>query len=359
MGGQIEKDIKEIVADENIPWEKLDGRTVLVTGATGLLGKLTVKVLIQLREYKDVSVHVIANVRNKEKAETIFKEEIERYSEPECMVSDVRCISEISESIDYIIHAAGETASRAFVERPVEVAETALFGTDNLLQIARDKHIKNMVFLSTMEVYGTPDDDEKIYEDRILPVNPSLVRNSYPISKIACESLCISYGKEYRVPVDIIRLTQTFGAGVDIESDNRVFAEFARNAVQGKDIVLKTAGETKRSYLYTTDAVRGILTVLLRKKDDNSYSTTEIYNAANEDTYCSIAEMAKLVITSEGSDTAKVILNAEKDDKSGYAPTLCMNLSSDKLRGLGWKATIGLEEMYRRLCVDMREHSSE
>lgn len=355
MNNLLEEDIEEILSDDNIMWDKLRGKTVLVTGATGLIGKLIVKSLLKLRDRKNISCGVIAAVRNEGKARLIFEKEIREYGQPALVVSDIKEIEEIEGQLGFIIHAASETSSRAFVERPVEVTETAIKGTDNLLRIGKNKSVEGMLFLSTMEVYGTPQDDRKITEEQVLPVVTSVVRNSYPIGKIAAESLCVSYASEYRLPVDIIRLTQTFGAGVEY-SDMRVFAEFARCAIEGHDIVLKTKGETKRSYLYTSDAVRAIFTVLLRNREGAEKHKCEIYNAANENTYCSIAEMAKLVAEISGEKAIQVRHEIAEDvGKMGYAPTLCMNLDAGKLQKLGWTPKIDLAEMYQRLCNGMRE----
>ena len=162
-----------------------------------------------------------------------------------------------------------------------------------------------------------------------------------------CENLCVSYMKEYGIPVKIIRLTQTFGPGVTYD-DGRVFAEFARCAIEQRNIVLKTKGETKRNYLYTADAVSAIFTVLLKGKSG------EAYNAANEETYCSIYEMAQMVANMCGNEQISVEIE-EKDsvEKLGYAPTLKMNLDTSKLRAIGWKPGTKLEEMFKMLIKDM------
>lgn len=348
MKDVIREDIAAILCDRNIPWERLEGRDVLITGATGLLGSLLVRTLLVLTEEKGIHCRVHALVRSKEKAEMIFSE---IHSDAlDFIVSDIRKFFEYKGNIDYIVHAASETASRNFIECPVEVLETAICGTENILHLARGKGIKGMVFLSTMEVYGTPQTDERITEERTLEIRSQDVRSSYPSGKIACESLCVSYAKEYEVPVNVLRLTQTFGAGVD-HNDSRVFAEFARCAMERKDIVLRTEGQTKRSYLYTSDAVRAILLLLLRDDVGNG----QIFNAANEETYCSIAEMAQLVLNVCGNGEQTVRFEPEeKAEKFSYAPTLCMNLDTAKLRTLGWEPQIGLEEMYRRMCEGMR-----
>ncbi|MBQ7201174.1 MAG: NAD(P)-dependent oxidoreductase [Eubacterium sp.] len=364
MTGIYREDIERILADPGILWDKLAGCGILVTGATGLLGELIVKTLVALREKEDMDFRIYALARNREKIEHVYSDYCIAYCDDDkeepvfgqekpyihFICSDIRDFTDFVGQIDYIIHAASETSSRAFIEQPVEVEETAIIGTRNLLHIDREKHVKCMLFLSTMEVYGTPQTDEKISEDRVLEAKPGEVRGSYPIGKIACESLCTGYAGEYGVPVSVLRLTQTFGAGV-VYDDGRVFAEFARCVIEGRDIRLKTKGETRRNYLYTTDAIRCMLMVLLSDR----VNPGEVYNVANEDTYCSIAEMAELVAECFGENKIRVVFDIDSDaEKMGYAPTLCMNLDTSKIRALGWHPEVSMEEMYRRMIEYMR-----
>ena len=203
---------------------------------------------------------------------------------------------------------------------------TALKGTENILELAKAKKVSGMVYLSSMEVYGHPEKGHKVTEDEIGALSPLDIRNSYPISKIQCESLCFAYAKEYGVPAMSIRLTQTFGPGVNY-NDGRVFAEFARCVIEKRDIVLKTKGETERSYLYTADAATAILTVLLKGEPGQAY------NAANEDTYCSIAQMAEMVAKQGG---VKVRYDIQDEVGNGYPKALYMDLDTEKLKALGW-----------------------
>jgi nucleoside-diphosphate-sugar epimerase len=249
--------------------------------------------------------------------------------------------------IDYMIHGASITSSKLFVEKPVETVMTALLGTQNILELARVNPVKSMVYLSSMEVYGYPQTEERIAEEHGTDLDPMTVRSGYPESKRMCENLCASYGKEYGIPAKVVRLTQTFGPGVQY-SDGRVFAEFARCAIEERDIVLKTKGETKRNYLYTKDAAAAIMTVLL--KGENG----EAYNAANEETFCSIYEMAQLV--AEQCAGGKIQVRVEEDDvrQYGYAPVLKMNLDTAKLRALGWMPQYDLKQMYEAMITDMK-----
>jgi nucleoside-diphosphate-sugar epimerase len=325
---------------------EFEGKTILITGATGLIGKAVTAALLRHNEAAATPVHVIAVVRSREKAERVFAGLPTQ--QLELLVSDVCSIKPENMGVDYIIHGASRTASKDFVSEPVETIMTALNGTRQLLEFARVNPVKGFVYLSSMEVYGTPETDEKINEIHGTNLDTMKVRSCYPVSKRMCESLCASYAAEYSVPAMAVRLTQTFGPGVNYD-DGRVFAEFARCAIEKRDIVLNTTGETKRCYLYTEDAVDAILTVLI------SGQSGEAYNAANEKTYCSIYEMACMVAEKCGNNEISVVINAKEDiSKFGYAPTLKMNLDTSKLQKLGWCAKVNLQQMFENMISDMR-----
>ncbi len=311
----------------------------LVTGATGLIGQSLVKKILEDGN------SVIAIVRNKEKAINILGNENDNLK---YIVNDVTTLTPEKMDVDYIIHGASQTSSKAFVNEPVETALTAIKGTINMLEIARLSSVKGFVYLSSMEVYGYPTTDEKIDESHSTDINTMSARSSYPESKRMCENLCASYFSEYALPAKVIRLTQTFGPGVEY-NDGRVFAEFARCVIEKKDIVLKTKGETKRSYLYVDDAVNAILTVTYKG------TSGESYNAANESSYCTIYEMANLVINNFGDINTKVLIEESPNELNGYAPTLHMNLDTSKLRNLGWTPKVDLTESYRKLIESLKE----
>lgn len=315
------------------------GKTFFITGATGLIGKAVTERVISL------GANVIASVRDERRARQIFAHLPQ--SRLRYVVSDMCALQPVDMCVDYMVHGASFTASKDFAERPVDVITQNVRGTERALDFAVKNKVKSFVFLSTMEIYGCPTDDAEITENSPTLLDTTNVRSCYPESKRLSECLCVAYCKQYGLSAKILRLTQTFGEGVKYD-DGRVFAEFARCAVEGKNIVLKTRGETKRSYLYTGDAADAILAVLLLG------SSGEAYNAANEDTYCSIYDMAKLVAT-RCADGIDVEIRECDVEKLGYAPTLHMNLSCKKLAKLGWSAKVGLKEMFDRTIAYMRE----
>lgn len=333
------EDLDNIAGCKFIQWEQLKNKTFFITGGTGLIGTTLVDSLIRANEEKKLGITIIVLARDLDKAK-------KRFFESDCLkvvVGDVQHIPVINEKIDYVIHSASQTSSKGFVENPVETINVVIDGTRSVLALAREKRVESFVFLSTMEVYGYPEKGHKVKEEEIGAFDVTNPRNCYPISKIMAENICFSYFKEYGVPIRILRLTQTFGPGVEY-NDGRVFAEFARCAIEKKDIILKTKGETERSYLYTADAVTAIITAMLKGQ------AGDIYNVANEETYCSIVEMADLVARLSDLQTVFELINVSD---LGYAKTLFMNLNISKMKMLGWNPSRGLSEMYQRLIKSL------
>lgn len=330
----LEKDIDEIIT--NFEMSLFEGKSVLVTGATGLIGKVCTKALLK------TGINVVALVRNKEKALKIFGES----KNLRLLVQDINSQINYEGRVDYIIHCANTTSSSEFVEKPVETIYTTINGTRNVLEYAkrRGKYLEGMVYLSSLEVYGKTE-KEDITEADLGYIDVLSPRSSYSESKRMAETLCISYGKEYNIPVKIARLAQTFGAGVSKE-DNRVFAQFAKSVKNEENIVLFTKGETMRNYCYTTDTVRGIFTILTKGKNNNAY------NIANKNTYISIADMAK----SLENENTKVIFKID-DKERGYNPTVKICLNSSKLEVLGWEAKVDLTQMFERTIKSMEEEN--
>ncbi len=328
--------------------ENLNNCTVMVTGATGLIGSQVVKFLLCLNRIKNANITVVAYVRDEEKAKRVFSSLLDSAS-LKIAKGDINAPVCLEGEIDYIIHGASATSSKYFVSHPVETIQTAIDGTNHILAFAREKKVRGIVYLSSLEVYGTPDENAGlIRESDYGYIDPLNVRSSYSEGKRMVECLCVSYAKEYDVPVKIARLSQTFGAGVEY-SDGRVFAEFARCAIEGKDIVLHTPGRTVRSYCYTMDAVTALIAILLDGK------VGEAYNVTNMDTAISIFDMAKMVCDIFEEAKIKVVCDVPKDLESfGYNPEMIIRLDSKKLVELGWKPTKSLEEMYKRLVESMK-----
>ncbi len=329
MNQSLLQDLKAIAKAEFVPWEQLRNKTILVTGATGLIGYSLISGLLYAGKERNLNLQVLALVRDPNRARKRFEAQLDRFgSALRLLPGSVENLPDIEVPVDYIVHGASQTNSRAFVEQPVETIRTAIDGTVHLLELARAKTVESFVYLSSMEVYGYPEKGHKVVEKDIGAFSPMELRNSYPLSKVQCEGLCYAYGKEYGVPAKIVRLTQTFGPDVN-DNDGRVFAYFGRCVKEKKDIVLKTTGETERSYLCTRDAATAILTVLLKGENGQAY------NAADETTYCSIAQMARKIAAPAGIE---VRFDVQPEGQNGFPQALYMDLDTRMLRNLGWKS---------------------
>ncbi len=337
------EDLERIVAASPSLWEPLVGKTVFITGGTGLVGQNVVNALLYYGLKYQKPIRVLALVRSREKAQALYAQQLAAcLGQLAFLVGDVTDPLTVDEPIDYFIHGASQTASAAFVASPVDTIETAIGGTRNMLELARAKGCSSFLYLSSMETYGAPHTDAPLTEDCGACFDSMAVRSCYPESKRMCEALCAAYAAQYGLSTKVIRLAQTFGPGVRGD-DVRVFAEFARLALAGKDIVLLTKGDSCRMYLYTMDAAAAILTVLVKG------AAGSCYNAANRDTYCSVLEMAHLVARTLGQGKPQVIVRAFTQDRAKYPPSHKLRLDTTKLEALGWKPGYGLEEMYQRM----------
>ena len=344
----LQRDVEFISNSSCVPWENFRSKSVLVTGATGLIGSFIVLALACRNRLFNQEIKIKALARNKKKAERVFESLLGRPGF-EIVEGDVNASIEGAGEVDYIIHTASATSSKYFVTNPVETIATAIDGTRNVLEFARRSKVKGFLYLSSLEVYGVPAEGHvKMQESEAGYIDSMKVRSCYSEGKRMVECLCASYASEYGVPAKVVRLSQTFGAGVAYV-DGRVFAQFARSAIEGTDIVLKTKGETLRNYCYTADAVTALLLVLVKG------AVGEAYNVANKDTAISIADMAKFVCDKFSGGRSKVVFDiAEDATKLGYNPVVKICLDTAKLEGLGWRAEFGLEEMFRRTIESMK-----
>lgn len=348
MSRVLLEDIDEIVSDSTIPWRELSGRVILITGATGAVGTVIVQALSAANVRYGLDLNILAYGRNADRAHKLFGMK----SSVKFIEHDIRMPVMVKGNVDYIFHAAAVTRSAEMVANPVGVIETALKGTENLLALAKEKQSKSMVYLSSMEVYGIMDPGlEFVTENDLGYINLQSPRSSYPESKRMCECLCNSYFAQYGTPIKIARLAQTFGAGFPSD-DPRIFAQFARSSIAGTDIVLHTEGKSRGNYCYVSDAIRGLILLLLKGEDG------EAYNIVNPETSMTIREMADLVASEVSRGRVSVIVDKPSDlQRRGYAPDVTMKLSAEKVERLGWKPKYGLAEMYRRMIADWQEEA--
>lgn len=315
----------------------------LITGATGYVGKQICNRLLS----DGHMVSVIA--RDKKRISDMEDLGIKVY---ESDITDTYGMENVNGPFDYIIHCAAVTRSDIMISSPVQVADGIVIGTKNVLEVAKRSGVKSVVYISSMEVYGKVKNIGKLITEDILgDVDILSARSCYPLGKRMAEQYCYGYYSQYGVPVKIARLSQTFGKGTD-KNDTRVFMQFAKAAKYGKDIVLKTSGMSYGNYCGIEDTVEGILLIL--RAGENG----QAYNVVNEANTMRIRDMAELVAgnlscSENGQGRINVIYDIEDNSKTGYAPDTELRLSSEKLRGLGWKPGKKLIQMYRDILEEL------
>ena len=318
-----QKDILHIFKAD-LPWEKLSGCNILVTGATGLIGGCLVEALMMNpnRDY-----HVYASGRNEERARKRFAAFADdeafhfiRYDVMEPLDSEVR--------FDYIIHAASNASPNFFAQKPVEVIKSNIDGVANLMEYGLTHGMKRFLYVSSGEVYG--EGDGRVFtEDYSGYVDCTKPRSCYPTSKRAAETLCVSYAAEYGADVVIARPCHVYGPHFT-EQDNRVYAQFIRNVLRGEDIVMKSTGEQFRSWCYVVDCASALLHILLKG------GSGEAYNIADANSNISIRELAETIAKIGGKKVVIDVPNA--DEQKGFNVVTKSIFATDKLELLGWRA---------------------
>jgi len=340
-----ELDTKEIVNSKYINWNSFKNSTIMITGATGLIGTQIVNAILYANKTLGTNIEIIALVRNIEKATEIFKEKAtEKLT---FIIQDISSEILTDKKADFIIHTANGTASKDFVEKPVETINSIVIGTKNILEYAKNSQAKSLVYLSSMEVFGQTvfEKEAPLKEEDYGYIDILKPRSSYPEGKRLAECMCCSYAAEYNLNVKIARLVQTIGAGVNY-NDNRVFAQFARNISEKKDIILHTTGESIRSYCYITDAISAIFAILERG------SKGECYNVTNINATCSIKEMAEMLC--KKYTNSNLVIDLSNENNKYYLPKTKTVLNSNKLNALNWKAVIGLDVMFDKLISNFK-----
>ena len=322
---------------------EVNRKRFLITGASGLIGSCLTDLLMEAN-LSGRENHVYALGRSKSKLEKRFSDYLES-SYFHIIEQDVCQPLDVSLEFDYIIHGASNADPVSYAKYPVETMTINLLGGINVLEYGKKHPNCQIVILSTFEVYGNAGKDEYSEEDAGL-LNFNQLRSCYPESKRSIETLSICYYDEYGVKVNIGRLASIYGPTM-AENDSKAHAQFLRNALDGKDIVLKSKGEQRRTYCYVIDAITGILSVLFH----GDYGTA--YNISNENAVVSIAEVAQTVAGIAGTNVIFDLPN-EVEAKGFSKPQNCI-LKNNKLRALGWHGwydlQAGIEETYMILRV--------
>lgn len=319
----------ELIANTDLPWDKLHNKTILLSGATGLLGSFLVDVLMQ-KNTKGLNCTVYALGRSRQKAEKRFSQWLGNRNLIFLPCDVNKPFAEApAETVDYVLHLASNTHPMQYSTDPIGTISTNIIGLQNMLEFAVSHKAARFAYASSNEVYGENRGDVDLFEESYCGyIDSNTLRAGYPESKRCGEALCQAYKAQKGLDVVIPRFTRSYGPTMQF-SDTKAISQFIRKAISGEDIVLKSAGTQNYSYTYMADAVYGFLTIVLNGKDG------EAYNIADEASNITLRDLANAI---SGEVGTKVIIDTPSSiEAAGYSRATKALLDGNKLKGLGWK----------------------
>ena len=346
----IEEDILKMMEAEQL-LEKIYGKTVLVTGASGYVPAYFVYLFMKLNELKNANIKVLALCRNKSKADARFAQ---YYDDTNfvLLLQDVCTPMNVTDKIDYIIHAASPAGVTERQKNILDTFNANVIGCYNMFELAHKNDVQGFLFISSVDIYGKISNVDRHVEHIYGSLDPLNERDVYSNGKRACESICICESIQNDMPVTIARPTQIMGPGIALD-DGRLHADFVNQMINKGEIVLKSDGTAIRSFIYITDAILGLMYILLYGKKG------EAYNVANEQNEASVKEFADVMAAAYGEKEIEVkfdITQRKNPEVTHALSVVCAE--SQKLRNLGWEPQMDLKESAKRLVTYFRNGES-
>ena len=321
---------------KNIDWEKLKDKTFLITGATGLIGKFLIDIIMYKNDTDNLNCKIIALGRNESKAKERFANcyDSKLFKFYETDINEPITIEE--EKLDYILHAASSTHPLQYSNYPISTITANVIGTKNILDLAVKTNASRVLFVSSVEIYGENRGDVDAFDESYLGyINCNTLRAGYPESKRTGEALCQAYIKEKGLDIVIPRLSRIFGPTI-LSTDSKALSQFINKAVNDEDIVLKSEGNQYFSYTYVGDAVTALLYTLFYGENGEAYNVSD-------DTYdITLKDLASTIAKQVGK---KVIFDLpSEEERKGYSTATKAIMVSDKIKKLGWSVEESLDK---------------
>jgi UDP-glucuronate decarboxylase len=232
--------------------------------------------------------------------------------------------------VDQIFHLACPASPIHYQRNPVRTIRTAVQGTLNLLDVAREASSR-MLIASTSEVYGDPAEhpQTEAYWGNVNPIGP---RACYDEGKRCAEALATSYAIQYGVQVRIARIFNTYGPRMH-ENDGRVVSNFVVQALSGKPLTIFGDGQQTRSFCFVSDLVEGFVRLMA---SEHGCDPVNLGNPRES----TMIELATLIKQMTGSKSEIIHEPLPKDDPVRRNPDITR---AQKLLG-GWGPKVPLEE---------------
>lgn len=343
---EYRKQIEE-VALASKTYECLFDKTILITGATGLVCSSIVDLLLALNRVRKANIKIVIAGRSEAKVKSFFGGHytLDALSFVHFDAVNTNEFS-LNSPVDFVIYGASNATPSGFATHPVETILANVLGLNAVLKSASSASVQRVLYVSSSEVYGSKSNNDPYSEEDYGPIDILNPRAPYPLSKQAGESLCISYGVEHNLDSVIVRPGHIYGPLIN-RYDNRASAQFTRKIREGSDIVLKSDGKQLRSYCHTLDCASAILSVLISGQKNNAY------NISNPTSICTISELAAVAAKIGGKRVDYE--DPTNSEKNVFNMMDNSSLNSAKLESLGWKPYFNLEDGVKNMINEFIE----
>jgi nucleoside-diphosphate-sugar epimerase len=336
-------DDAENIANTDLPWDNMNNKTIIITGANGYVPSYFIHSILKHNDLYRSNINVIALCRNQEKAIKCFEPYLKRHD----FILDIQDVCDpihINKEIHFFIHAASPAGYHLRHEKPADTYKANVIGCLNLLDLSSRNPTQGFLFISSVDIYGqTSNNIERLSENNYGYINPLNQKNAYSMGKLAAEALCISYYIQYGIPISIVRPFQIIGPGIAL-NDGRLHADFIAQLLEKNKITLKGDGTPKRTFMYITDAITGMLLILLKG------TRGEAYNLCDESSEVSVFELAETMASFSSNKPVSIEFDKTQQSTPAVRAALpCVVGNSTKLQKLGWLPKMTLEEGIRRL----------
>lgn len=334
------EDVREVAALD-LPWGKLQGKSIMLSGATGLLGSFFIDVIMEKNISSSLNCKIYALGRNEERAKNRF-----------CKIYDnenfIFIPYDINKSfirgdigvVDYVLHLASNTHPVQYSNDPIGTIITNIVGLKNLLDFSTDHKSTRFVFASSNEIYGENRGDVEFFnEDYCGYIDSNTMRAGYPESKRCGEALCQAYKVQKGLDIVISRFTRSYGPTM-LMSDTKAISQFIKKCIEDENIVLKSKGTQYYSYTYMADAVSGLITILLKGMSG------EAYNIADKESDIMLKDLAEIIAEINGKQVVYEI--PDEIEAAGYSNATKARLNGCKLQQLGWNPKYNIRTGIKR-----------
>lgn len=334
----LDSDIDEIIERLDTK-EKLEGKTILMSGARGFLGRYFMEIFKKMNQNyfkKPVKIIALDNLITA----GVIGSKIDEEVNIEFINYDVTKPLDIKQNIDHVIHAAGIASPHYYRMYPLETLDVAINGTRNMLNIAKEKKSK-FLFFSSSEIYGDPDlknipTSEK-YRGSVSTLGP---RSCYDEGKRVGETLCYIFQNHYDIHTNIVRPFNFYGPGMQ-EKDFRVLPNFASRIKAKLPLKIYGKGSQTRTFCYITDAIVGLFKVIIDGKNG------EVYNIGNPNPEISMIDLVKTIRNVSNTEIPFEVIDYPDSYPSDEPNRRCPDIQKAKEQ-INFQPSVDLNEGLRR-----------